>query len=85
MNTANKDVHEWTNIPLQQNFFEAIRVGPRRAYLVGYLGDMINALANSLNFHYNILEGTSFGIKSSNGSYDGVIGHIERRVSERAR
>ncbi|XP_050713301.1 glutamate receptor 2-like [Eriocheir sinensis] len=65
-----------------KNFFEAIRVGPRRAYLVGYLGDMINALANALDFHYKILESTSFGIKSSNGSYDGVIGHIERREGE---
>ncbi|KAK8397793.1 hypothetical protein O3P69_004530 [Scylla paramamosain] len=65
-----------------KNFFEAIRVGPRRAYLVGYLGKLINALAETLDFHYNILEGTSFGVKSSNGSYDGVIGHIEREEGE---
>lgn len=57
-------------------------MGPRRAYLVGYLGHMINALAKNLDFRYNILEGTSFGIKASNGSYDGVIGHIERKVRE---
>ncbi|KAK4316434.1 hypothetical protein Pmani_012410 [Petrolisthes manimaculis] len=65
-----------------KNFFEAIRVGPKGSHLVGYLGGVVNALANSLHFTYDIMEGKSFGVKTYNGSYDGVIGHVQRKEGD---
>nr|XP_045608599.1 glutamate receptor ionotropic, delta-2-like [Procambarus clarkii] len=65
-----------------RNFIEAIRVGPGRGFLVGYLGEVINALAGSLDFRVVIMEGSGFGSETSNGSYDGVVGHIERQEGD---
>nr|XP_053646825.1 glutamate receptor 1-like [Cherax quadricarinatus] len=65
-----------------RNFIEAIRVGAHGDVLVGYLGEVITALATSLDFHYIIMEASSFGSQTPNGSYDGVVGHIERKEGD---
>ncbi|XP_063591441.1 glutamate receptor-like [Penaeus indicus] len=69
-------------VVIVKDFIEAIRVGPRRSYLVGFLGHVVNTLAASANFRYAIMEGSGFGNVVANGSYDGVVGHIERKEGD---
>ncbi|XP_069991725.1 probable glutamate receptor [Penaeus vannamei] len=69
-------------VVIVKDFIEAIRVGPNRSYLVGFLGHVINTLASSANFRYAIMEGSGFGNVGANGSYDGVVGHIERKEGD---
>ncbi|KAK7085130.1 hypothetical protein SK128_019215 [Halocaridina rubra] len=69
-------------VVIVKNFIEAIRVGPGGRFLVGYLGKLVTALSESLDFHYNIMEGSSFGVLTPNHSYDGVVGHIERKEGD---
>ncbi|XP_042890064.1 ionotropic receptor 25a-like [Penaeus japonicus] len=69
-------------VVIVKDFIEAIRVGPRRSYLVGFLGHVVNTLAASANFRYVIMEGSGFGNAVANGSYDGVVGHIERKEGD---
>ncbi|KAG7172610.1 Ionotropic receptor 25a-like 2 [Homarus americanus] len=69
-------------VVIVKNFIEAVRVGPQGQFLVGYLGKVVNALATSLGFRFIIMDGSSFGSKTINGSYDGVVGHIERKEGD---
>ncbi|XP_068225905.1 uncharacterized protein [Palaemon carinicauda] len=69
-------------VVIVKNFIEAIRVGPGGRFLVGYLGRVVNTLAEALQFRYSIMEGSSFGTLTPNGSFDGVVGHIERKEGD---
>ncbi|XP_064090820.1 uncharacterized protein LOC135204601 [Macrobrachium nipponense] len=75
-------VSEVLSSPNTQNFIEAIRVGPGGRFLVGYLGRVVTILAQALDFRYAIMEGSSFGTLTPNRSFDGVVGHIERKEGD---
>lgn len=50
---------------------------PNRMY-GGIIFDIVNAAAKRLNFTYTVLETTSYGSKTSNGTWNGIIGMVNQ-------
>ena len=46
----------------------------------GVLCNLLTYLSNSLNFSYNFIIESDYGVKN-NGSYSGYMGHLQRNVS----
>lgn len=65
-----------------QDFMEVIVVRRTPApVLAGWLGAMMRILAAALDFRLGILEVKGFGSLTENGTFDGIIGAVERQVS----
>lgn len=49
--------------------------------LDGLLGSVIDKIRKNLNFDMEFISVRGFGVKTDNGSYNGVLGMVQRRVS----
>ena len=48
----------------------------------GLLGNLIDQIRNNLKFDIDFLPVQGFGVKTDNGTYNGVLGMVQTRVSE---